>query len=225
MSEAVTPAAEPNAQAPAATPAAAEPTATATEETVTLPKEELAQLQRDAARAASAQKELDRLKKNAGKANSFRQTPAAPVATERTDDEVQAEERKAERGLLNLALDPDYREILDNSPDLRELLTKNPLGALPILAADALDADDAIALVKENLDQRAKALKQAKKPATPAPSPAAPSVPASPKPNGVNAPSQKEIDVGVEEARKIVHTESAIAGMIGARLPRQIGSK
>lgn len=222
MSEVVTPAADPQNPAPAAPPTPAEPSK---DDTVTLPKAELEQLKRDAARAAAAQSKADRLTRQLGGQTGFRQTPVAPVPTERTDEQVAIEERKAERGLINLALDPNYRELLDKNPDLRDMLTKNPLGALPILAPEALDAEDAIALVKEQLDLRASSIKESSAKAAPAPSPAAPAAPVAPKPGATDAPSQKDIDTRVEEARKLPNAESAVAGMISAKLPRQYGTK
>ena len=157
MNEAATPAATNDGTppvTPAATPAATQP------EQVTLSKEAHDQLVRDAARASTAQSDADRyknvLKKN-GLLGGGHFKPAAP-ATPPTPEESQAagaeEDRKAERGLISLALDPIYREVLDKDPTLRELLTKNPLAVLPILAPDALDADDAVSLVKDALTKR-----------------------------------------------------------------------
>src|SRR3990167_1820451 len=155
MSETATPA------VPAATPAP-QP------ETVTLDKQAHNQLVRDAARAGEAQSRADRLealaKKN-GLLGGGHFKPATPV-TPPTPEERQAagaeEDRKAEKGLLGLALDPAYRTVLDADPTLRDLLTKNPLAVLPVFAPDALDADDAVGLVRDMLKKRAT-------PATPAP--------------------------------------------------------
>src|SRR3990167_9187954 len=159
MNEAATPAATNDGTppvTPAATPAATQP------EQVTLSKEAHDQLVRDAARASTAQSDADRykniLKKN-GLVGGGHFKPAAP-ATPPTPEERQAagaaEDEKAKAGLLGLALDPAYRTALDADPTLRDLLTKNPLAVLPILAPDALDADDAVSLVRDALSKRVK---------------------------------------------------------------------
>ncbi len=103
----------------------------------------------------------NRLKKResklgSGQSLSFKQ-PVAPKSVSRaSDDDDEAasqEDRKAERGLINLALKVEYREVLDANPVLRDMLTKNPLSALPIYAADAVDADDAVELMEEKLSE------------------------------------------------------------------------
>ncbi len=220
MSDAATPTA-PNGGTPP-TPPVATPAPVQTE-TVSLSKEEHAQLVRDAARASEAQSRADRyesiVKKNGLLGGGHFKTPAAP-ATPPTPEERQAagaeEDRRAERGLLGIALDPVYREVLDKDPTLRDLLTKNPLAVLPILAPDALDADDAIGLVKGALDKR-------KVVPTP-PTPAVPPAPATPPPGGINA-QDKPVNEAVELARKNPNTERAVAGMIGARLKESAGKK
>lgn len=211
MSEAATPA------APAATPATPAPGV----ETVTLSKEEHEQLTRDAARAASAQRKLDLLTRGgtANNGSNFRGVapakPAAAPTQEQADEQAIIEDRKAERGLLAVAADPAFREVLDADPSLRQLLTVNPLGVLPLLAPDAFDAEDAIALVKGELSKRASALKKPVTPAEP-PKPAAP-VPPTPPAGGVNTPSV-DVNEKYEAAKKIPNTESAVANMIGAKL-------
>ncbi len=208
MSETATPAVPATpAPAPAATPAP-QP------ETVTLSKEQHDQLVRDAARAPEAQSRADRykgiLEKN-GLLGDGHFKPANPV-TPPTPEERQAagaaEDRKAEKGLLALALDPAYRAVLDADPTLRDMLTKNPLAVLPVFASEALDADDAVGLVRDMLKKRAT-------PATPAPV----TPPATPTPpTGAVNPSDKPVNAEVEAARKNPNTERAIAGMIGAKI-------
>lgn len=209
MSDAATPAApEVTPPAPAATPAIQQP------EQVTLTKEQHDQLVRDAARASSAQSDADKykniLKKN-GLIGEGHFKPAAPVAPPSPEDREaagRAEDIKAERGLFALAADPSYREVLDKDPTLRDLLVKNPLAVLPMYASEALDADDAINMVKEELNKR--------KPVPPPATPPAPA-PAVPPAGGVN-PSDTPVNEEVEAARKHPNTERAIAGMIGAKL-------
>lgn len=212
MSDAATPAATPTEApvVPAATPASN------AAETVTLTKEQHDQLARDAARAASNQRKADLYDRVVGKnGNGHFRAPAPAPATPPADDGkgedwAAAEDRKAERGLLSLAVDPSLREVLDADPTLREMITKNPLAVLPILAPDALDAEDAVNLVKGALESR-------KKPSTPpATPPATPATPPAPPAGGVN-PQNKEVDEAVERARKNPNTENAIAGMIKAR--------
>lgn len=227
MSEAATPAEQkPNGDggtppaAPAATPATAQP------EMVTLDKKAHDQLVKDAARASESQSRADRyegiLKRNGLLGGGhFKPATPAPATPAPTAEERQAagaeEDRKAERGLLSIAVDPAYREVFDADPTLRTLFTQSPLSVLPILAPDALDADDAISLVKEALAKR----KPAPPSAPPATPPAAPAVPPA---GGIN-PSDKPINEAVETARKNPNTERAVAGMIGARLKENAGKK
>jgi len=218
MSEAATPAANNGGTPP--TPPAATP-ATPAAETVTLSKEAHDQLVKDAARAPEAQSRADRyegiLKKNGLLGGSGHFKPAAPVTPPSPEDkaaQAAEEDRKAERGLIALALDPAYREVLDKDLTLRELLTKNPLAILPVLAPDALDADDAVSLVREALNKRK--APPANPPANPS-APSTPPTPPTPPPGGVNPPASNVPNEEYEAARKNPNTESAIAGMIKAK--------
>ena len=196
------------------------PSTTPTAE-VTLSKTEHDQLQRDAARASSNQRKADLYDKLNGKGSRF--GAAAPVTTLTEEEKTaaaHAEDRKAERGLTRLALDPSFREVLDADPTLRNLLVENPLAVLPILAPDALDADDALSLVKEALIAR-------KKPAEPAkPAEVTPPAITTPPAGAVNA-NDKPVNEEVEAAKKIPNTEKSIAAMVGARVKSQskAGSK
>jgi hypothetical protein len=222
--KAATPAVTPATPAPApvveSQPATVTPATPASlpENTVTLDKATHDQLVRDAARAATAQSKADRyegvLKKNGllGGGHFKPSAPAAAPSVEEQNAQASEEDRKAERGLMALALDPEYREVIDKDPTLRDLLIKNPLAVLPILAAEALDAEDAISLVKDALGKRkVSAAAPANLPLTPA------TPPPTPPTGGIN-PSDKPVNEGVEAARKMPNTENAIAGMIGARL-------
>lgn len=219
MNPEVTPAENPGGTPPA-TPAAT-PSNGNQSETVVLSKEEVEQLRRDAARSSEAQSRADRfeniLKKSGllGGGHFKSTTPATPPTPEERQAAAVDEDRKAERGLLAIALDPAYREVLDKEPLLRDMFTKNPLAILPVLAPDALDADDAISLVKEALDKR-----------KPAPMPPAtpPATPSTPPVGAVNA-NDKPVNENVEAARKLPNTEHAIAGMIGAKLKAAVGKK
>lgn len=208
-----TPAA-PASGTPPAQPAATPPAAQG--ETVTLTKAEAEQLRKDAARASANQSDADRWRA-AQKRGHFR-APAAPVTPPTAEEKAaQAadEDRKAERGLMALALDPSLRTLLDSDPTLRDMLTKNPLAVLPIYAPDAFDAEDAVGLVKNALTERATKIAPAA-PATPPPA-NQPSTPSAPPTGGVNPPS-KEVNEEVEKARKEPNTERAVAGMIGAKI-------
>lgn len=211
MSEEVTPVVP---QAPAATPP------TPTVETVSLSKEEHAQLVRNAARAAEAQSRADRLEKMLSKRSGTHfnnQAQATPPSQEDLDAKASAEDYKAERALMALAADPAYRDILDADPTLRDLLIKNPLAVLPMMAADALDAEDAINLVKENLGRRKPA---AAAPATP-PAPAPVELPVPPT-GGVN-PQDRPTDAEYESAKANKNVENAIAGMVKVGMKRMKG--
>jgi hypothetical protein len=206
------PAATP-APAPAATPApAAEPVA---EVTVTIPKSQLDQLAKDAARASGNQRKADLFDRHFPNGAGARFQPATPAPAPSADEmrsQAEAEDRKAERGLIAIAASPEFREILDADPTLRDLMVKNPLAVLPLLAPDALDADDALSLVKDALNGR----KKPEAPATPAAAPAAPTD--VPKPGAVTTPTDQTMHEAVEEARKIPNTEGAIAKMIGVKI-------
>lgn len=218
MSDAATPT-ENNGGTPPATPVATPapveapkaPTA-ANPELVTLTKEQHDQLARDAARASANQRKADLYDRLNGANSNSRFKPVAPT-TPPTEDERAAqalvEDRKAERGLLALAADPAYREVLDLDPTLRSLLTTYPLAVLPLLAPDALDADDALNLVKEALNAR--------KPVAPPAKTPAPSTPPTPPAGAIN-PNDSPVNDEVEAARKDPNTENAIAKMVGARL-------
>lgn len=225
MSEAATPAA-PSTEAPvapAATPATpAAPVAPATQpESVTLTKEQHDQLQRDAARARQNQGKADRYDRlvGSGKAGHFTpqsQAPVTPPTAEELAEKARNEDQKAERGLIALAVDPKYRELLDSDPTLRDMLTKNPLALLPTLAPDAIDAEDAISLVAEALGQRAAGIK---KPETPPATPPAPTPPA-----GAVNPQTDLPNLAAQEALKNPNTEQAVSGSIKERL-KQMGGK
>ena len=203
---------------PPVTPAA---TPSGNPEQIMLSKEEHAQLVKDAARASESQSRADRfegiLKKNGllGGGHFKSATPVTPPTPEERSAQAADEDRKAERGLMALALDPIYREVLDKDTTLRDMLTKNPLAILPVLAPDALDADDAISLIKEALNKRKPAPML---PATP------PTVPPTPPVGAINA-NDKPVDENVEAARKNPNTERAVAGMISARLKANAGKK
>lgn len=220
MSDAATPAEnkEPNTPTPpAATPAApaATPQAPANEGLVLTfkTKEEKEQFERDAARARSNQSKADRYDRIVGKGGHFTpqsQAPVTPPSAEELAEKARQEDQKAERGLIGLAVDPKYRELLDSDPTLREMLTKNPLALLPSLAPDALDAEDAISLVAEALGKRAEGLKKPETPPVVTP-------PATPPAGGVN-PQTDLPNKEAEEALKNPNTEHAVAGSLKARL-------
>jgi hypothetical protein len=172
---------------------------------VTLSKEEYDKIARDAARARANQSKADRYDAIArGGAHFKTPAPAEPPTQEELDARAAAEDRKASAGLMQVAADPAFRAALDADPTLRDMLLKNPLAVLPMLAPEALDADDAIALVKEALVARTP------KPPTPATPPATPPTPPA---GGVN-PDSTQVDAEYEAARKIPNTESAIANMV-----------
>lgn len=213
-----TPPAEP--VAPPSTPPAETPPAP-TPATVTLTKEEHDKL---VGRATGNQRKADLYDRHVGKNGRGHFSPGAP-ATPPTQEELAAsgaeEDRKAERGLVAIAADPAFRTALDADPTLRDLFIKNPLAVLPILAPDALDADDALTLVKDALKERT--------PAAPATPPATPPVPPTnpppaPPAGGINPQAAAPVDEEYESHRKNPNTENALAGMIGNKLKRMGGS-
>lgn len=191
-------------------------------EKVTLTKEEYDQMSRDAARAKTNQSKADRFDRLYGKAGVFgnRPQPSAqqPTAEERAEQAAE-EDKKAERGILAIAANPDYREILDADPTLRNLMLTNPLAVLPMYANDALDAEDAISMVKEALNS----LKKPTTPSTPPNPPANNPVPPTPPAGGINPTGEKSVDEDYENARKNPNTEQALAGMIKAGIKKMGG--
>lgn len=204
----------------AATPPSGATPATPPEK-VSLDKTAHEQLVRDAARASEAQSRADRyegmLKKNGllGGGHFKTAVPVTPLTPEERQAQAADEDRKAERGLMGLALDPSYREVLDKDITLRDMLTKNPLALLPVLAPEALDAEDAVSLVKAALEKR--------KPTTPPATPPA-ALPETPPAGAINTQGEMANEQ-VEAARKLKNTEGAISGMIGARLKSMGGKK
>ena len=209
MSKAATPGAENNQK----------PVTPANAEQVTVSKEEFERLSREAARAAEAQSRADRIEAAQQRQEKhFKGAPAPknPPSAEEREAIGMEEDRKAERGLIGLALEPKYREILDADATLRTLFTQNPLGVLPVLAPKAFDAEDALTLVRQELDKRVADKKASLPEAKPAQPVDAPKVPPS---GGVN-PSDTAVDAEYEDARKLPGTEQAVVGMIKAGLKR-----
>ncbi len=165
---------------------------------------------------AQADKKSARLEKllNRGGVHSFAKNTTTPPADngagnltrDELDEKGIVEDRKAEKGLVAIAMNPKYREIFDADSTLRNLLSTNPLGVLPVLAPDALDAEDALELVTEKLD----ALLAKSKPPVVTPPVVTPPTP----PVGAANPSNVELDSKYEEAKKIPNTENALASMI-----------
>jgi hypothetical protein len=223
MSDAATPAEQNGGTppaAPAATPANQQP------ETVTLSKEEHDRLARDAARARSNQSKADRYDRIVGKGGTHfaPQAPATPPSEEERAERAAEEDRKAERGILSLAGEAKYRAVFDADPTLHEMFRRNPLAVLPILAPDALDAEDAMSLITEKLDERLANIKP-NNPTPPADDKAGEGKdkkPEVPPAGGVN--TQEELpNEEYEAAKKLPGTEQAVAGMIKANLKRMGG--
>ncbi len=204
------------------------PTATPSgnSETVTLNKEEVDQLRRDAARAGANQSKADRydrlIRQGKVSGNFKSSVPATPPLEEEQKEFAATEDRKAEWGLMGLALDPAYREVLDADQTLRSLLITSPLSILPMYAPDAFDAEDAIALVKEKLLVKAAELK-AKSIISPVTPPVSATPPATPPAGGVNPSRATTPNAEYEAASKLPNTEQAIAGMIKQGLKRMGG--
>lgn len=208
-------------------PAAAAP-ATPTydpEKQVVLNKEEAAQLRKDAARAAGSQRKadlFDRFSQNGAFGN--RPAPAEdPAKGAPAAESVAKEERKAERGLTQLALDPEYRDVFDADPTLRAMFANDPLSVLPVLAPDALDAQDAIALVKEKLAERKAGIRKPETKVDGDPKPVVDPSDKVPPAGGINTTGTNP-NPEYEAAKKLPHAEQAVAGMLGARF-RELGGK
>jgi len=88
------------------------------------------------------------------------------------------------------------------------LLINNPLAVLPLLADDAINAEDAITLVKASLDKRKKPVE-----AKPADTQTPPVGKLNQVPPIAN-PAPETTDADYESARKQPNLESAIASMV-----------
>jgi hypothetical protein len=145
-----------------------------------------------------------------GEVFSFKQ----PVAPTQNDAQPPAggqeefsvvQDRKAERGLIALALQPEYRDVLDADPTFRDMLTKAPLSVLPLYAPDSVDAEDAVQQITELLNDRKAKLAPA--PAAPAPEP----VPAAPVTVQPGAPSPGIAEEGLQDQQ---YTDAIAPGTV-----------
>lgn len=208
-------------------------------EKVTLTKEEHDKLVTDAAgikkaeaRQAASDRKTSRLEKLLGlkgKSSHFNKTPSGDKPSEEEMEEAQnqqaiEEDNKAKQGIMALAVDPIYREVLDADPTLRNLFVTNPLGALPLLAPDAVDAEDAIGLVKDVLQTRAGEIKEKVDKEKKEKENSENKPPESPPAGGVNPPNQ-ETNAVIEAHKKDPNTERSIAGMIKEGLKNMGGKK
>ena len=131
---------------------------------------------------------LKKLEKKFGFSGGFKKTPA-PAAPADGGDDGAAEDEKAKGLLQGIALDPEYRDVLDANPILKDMLLRNPLSVLPLYASEAIDAEDAEGLVKEHLA----GLKSKLPPANPAPANPAPKKEDTPPAGGENSVFGKEV--------------------------------
>lgn len=210
MSEAATPVAPveavaPVATAPAPVPAPVTATPATTEKKVEVSEAELHDLRRQAARAKSAQ----RFASKSGHFTPESMAPRPAPTQEQLANAAAEEDEKARNGILALAIDPVYREVLDADPTLRSLLTTNPLAVLPLLTKDPLDAEDAIEQVKSAFDARKKPAPITAPATAPAPTPVPPV-------GSVNAADVPNAEYDAAKARP--SGVDAAAGMLSARL-------
>ncbi len=205
------------------TPPAAAPTNNA--EIVTLTKEEHDQLRKDAARASSNQRKASLYDKLYGSNNKghFTSEPPKPLSEEEKIEIGRQEDKKAERGLISIAANPEFREALDADPTLRNMLINNPLAVLPMIAPEAIDAEDAISIVTEKLKDRVEEIKKSKTILTAAPV-ANKDNQTVPPTGGINPPATTTPDAEYENAKKNPNTESAIANMVKIGL-NKLGGK
>lgn len=178
---------QPNGDTPGADATVTPPTTAGNqpqEKMVTISEAEIERLK---AHQSSADTEANRLR-DIIKKNGFSPDSGQPVTppTPATDAGKNGsdEDLKAERELIKLAASPEYRDVIDSDPTFRDVLINNPLSLLPVYAKNAIDADDAVGLVKKELNRRLEAKKASATP--PAEPPKAPPTPAS---NPSNTPS------------------------------------
>lgn len=184
------------------------PTTVPAPEVVTISKVDYDKVSRDAARARANQSDADKYRAITKGGHFKAPAPIVPPTQEELDAEGKNQDRIAERGLLQIAVDPAYRDVLDADPTLRDMFFKTPLAVLPLLANDAYNAEDAMTLVKEALDAKRV------KPVVVAPVVVPPPTPSA---GAINA-NDKVIDEEYEVAKKNPNTETSLAGMIKARI-------
>lgn len=218
----------------AADKAAADAAAAATGEQgkVVLTKEQHDKLVTDAAATTEARRlqgqadaRAARLAAALGKGGSHFGAPAeakpAPTKEER-EEYAAGEDRKAAQGLQRLAIDPRFREALDADPTLMGLFQNSPLAVLPLLAPDALDAEDAIGLVTTKLTEKVAAIAAAKA-ASVVVAPVVKPADTTPPAGIVNTRTTQQNEE-YEAARKSPNVENAVAGMIKVGL-KSLGGK
>jgi len=111
---------------------------------VSVPKERLDQLEKDAARASTAQSEADKWKRKF----ESKSAKHAPEALAFTDAELADLHREINSKLLS---DPDFATAINKIPAVKDILTsKNPLAFLG--TSEFVDVEDAIEQLKEYLD-------------------------------------------------------------------------
>lgn len=208
-----TPATDAPATAPATAPADTPATAV---ETVTLPKADVERLKAQTSTADAKVARYEKVLKLNGidpAIGAFHVKPPkpadAPATAPATDEAFSAEATKAKDGLLGLALNPVYRDVLDANPDLKSILVQNPLALLPIYAKDALDGEDAVTLVEDELKRRLGTMKPA--PTTP-PATTTDTPPVPPK-VPVNVLSAEK-----QDSYKELEKKGDVAGMIAMRM-------
>lgn len=174
---------------------AATPAPDAADETVTVKKSEFETLK---ARQSTADSKASRMEKllrrngidpESGKKSSTPAATSTPSAGDGSGDGAD-EDVKASQGIMRLAMKPEYREVLDADPTLRTMFERNPLAVLPLFANDALDAEDALGLIEEELKTRATKIAEKKTATPPTPAPAPTTTPKkkedTPTPGAVN---------------------------------------
>lgn len=200
-SQEATPGQTPAAPAPAAAPASSSK--------VEIDESELAQLKRDAARAADAQSKADRLERQYQR----RKTVSEP--------EPFTDKEKAEivSGVSQLILSkPEYGKLVQDNPALRKvLLGKNPLSILD--TTDFVDIQDAVSQLEDFLvDEVARVGGNGSAPAPSAPAATPSPVPLNPQASAT--PVKTDVEKKQEELAKIPGM-----GGVEARLASRIGVK
>lgn len=135
------------------------------EETVTVPKGEWEKTQKERDQARDMQSIADKEKRKAlrkmkAMERAFNNVSQGEDGDTRgevelepyTDEEKTQISNQAEKGILSkVATNSKYREVLDNDPTLKDIISRNPLA----LIDNYIDAEDAVEQVLEVLDERA----------------------------------------------------------------------
>lgn len=125
--------------------------------TDTLPKESVDsnalknEIEREKARAATAQQEADRLRKELRSIQTKGSQPMDNVEPNQPVSSTVNERAELERGVFKMILEkPEYKEVLDSDSTLKTFFEKDPL----TVTSEPINVDDALYQIKRFFDDK-----------------------------------------------------------------------